>query len=52
MVQVTIQQISLIGLQSVIKRVRVISQENGGLSAARNTGINHASGEFYSVCRW
>ncbi|PFB59978.1 Ss-1,4-galactosyltransferase [Bacillus anthracis] len=28
------------------KRVRVISQENGGLSAARNTGINHASGEF------
>ncbi|PGT18403.1 MULTISPECIES: glycosyltransferase [Bacillus cereus group] len=28
------------------KRVKVISQENGGLSAARNTGIDHASGEF------
>lgn len=28
------------------KRIRVISQENGGLSAARNTGINHANGEF------
>lgn len=28
------------------KRVRLISQENGGLSAARNTGVNYASGEF------
>lgn len=27
-------------------RVRVIHQENGGLSAARNAGVNAASGEF------
>ena len=27
-------------------RVRVIHQENGGLSAARNTGIQNAGGEF------
>lgn len=28
------------------KRVRVIHQLNGGLSAARNTGINNAKGEY------
>jgi CDP-glycerol glycerophosphotransferase len=27
-------------------RVRVVTRENGGLSAARNTGIDHARGEF------
>ena len=27
-------------------RIRVINQENGGLSAARNTGMSHASGEY------
>jgi CDP-glycerol glycerophosphotransferase len=27
-------------------RVRVVTRENGGLSAARNTGIQHARGEF------
>lgn len=27
-------------------RVRVIHQENGGLSAARNTGIEHITGEY------
>jgi CDP-glycerol glycerophosphotransferase len=27
-------------------RVRVVTRENGGLSAARNTGIEHARGEF------
>ena len=27
-------------------RVRVVTRENGGLSAARNTGIRHARGEF------
>lgn len=28
------------------RRVRIISQPNGGLSAARNTGIRHATGEY------
>ena len=27
-------------------RVRVVHQENGGLSAARNTGIRHAEGDY------
>src|SRR3954463_14318729 len=27
-------------------RVRVVTRENGGLSAARTTGIRHARGEF------
>lgn len=27
--------------------IKVISQENGGLSAARNTGMQHADGEYY-----
>ena len=27
-------------------RIRVIHQENGGLSAARNTGIEHAKGSY------
>ena len=27
-------------------RIKVIHQENGGLSAARNTGIRHASGDY------
>lgn len=33
-------------LASRDSRVRVIHQENGGLSAARNTGISHASGDY------
>lgn len=28
------------------RRVRVVARENGGLGAARNTGIRHARGEF------
>ena len=28
------------------KRIRVIHQQNGGLSEARNTGIDHATGEY------
>lgn len=28
------------------QRIRVIHQENGGLGAARNTGIEHASGDY------
>lgn len=27
-------------------RIKVIHQENGGLSAARNTGVRHASGDY------
>lgn len=33
-------------LQSVDYRVKVIHQENGGLSAARNTGLRIAQGEY------
>lgn len=28
------------------KRIKIISQKNGGLSAARNTGLDHARGEY------
>ena len=28
------------------KRVKIFTQENCGVSAARNTGIEHATGEF------
>ena len=28
------------------KRIRVVHQENGGLSAARNTGVRNASGDY------
>ena len=28
------------------KRIQIINRENGGLSAARNTGLVHAQGEF------
>ncbi len=31
-------------------RIRVIHQKNGGLSAARNTGLNAASGEYVFFC--
>ena len=27
-------------------RIKVVHQKNGGLSAARNTGLNHATGDF------
>ena len=30
----------------VDKRIKVFHQDNGGLSAARNTGLNHASGDY------
>lgn len=30
------------------KRITVIHQENGGLSAARNTGVDHMHGEFFT----
>ena len=33
-------------LASKYKMVRTIHQDNGGLSAARNTGIKHSKGEF------
>jgi len=29
-------------------RIKVVHQENGGLSAARNTGVKHATGEYIS----
>lgn len=34
------------GLQGRDERIRVIHQPNGGLSAARNAGIQHCCGEF------
>lgn len=39
-------------LQTLDKRIVVISKENGGLGSARNTGLDHASGKyiwFYDV---
>ena len=27
-------------------RIRIVSRQNGGVAAARNTGIQHARGEF------
>ena len=32
------------------KRIKVIHQKNGGLSAARNTGLDQAIGEYVSFC--
>ena len=32
------------------KRIKVIHQKNGGLSAARNTGLDKATGEYVSFC--
>ena len=32
---------------SVDQRIKIFSQKNSGLSAARNTGIEHARGEFF-----
>lgn len=34
------------GYAEADKRIRVISQQNGGLSAARNTGLANASGDY------
>ena len=31
------------------KRIRVIHKKNGGLSSAREAGINHASGEYVMI---
>jgi len=41
-------EMTLQKLESILKltNVSVINQQNLGLSAARNTGINHATGEF------
>ena len=35
-------------LASEDKRIRYIYKENGGVSSARNTGLEHASGEYVS----
>lgn len=35
-------------LQKKDSRIKVIHQKNGGLSAARNTGLNHVTGDFIS----
>lgn len=31
---------------SIDSRIKIISKENGGVSSARNTGIDHSSGEY------
>jgi glycosyltransferase involved in cell wall biosynthesis len=36
------------GFAAADARVRVVSQSNGGLSSARNTGLRHARGDFVS----
>lgn len=32
------------------KRIRVFHKENGGISSARNVGLNHAQGEWILFC--
>ena len=34
------------GYEKIDKRINVYHKENGGVSSARNYGINHASGEY------
>jgi glycosyltransferase involved in cell wall biosynthesis len=33
-------------LQSYGKKIRIVSQENGGAASARNTGVTHSNGEY------
>ena len=42
----TLEKIKLVSAKYPTKRIKILTQENLGVSAARNTGINYSTGEY------